>query len=111
VLAGEGGQLDAEAIGKIREPLVIGLGQLHHEVVGNQRPTLRHNGRAVVHLTLHRAGYLHRLQLGLERPSEGTLDHPLEPVLEALQYSHRGTSSPCSLSLLTYRWYRRHGAA
>jgi hypothetical protein len=33
---------------------------------------------------LHGAGYLHRLQLGLERPREGTLDHALKPLLEPL---------------------------
>ena len=33
-------------------------------------------------------------ELGLERPREGTLDHALEPALEALQNSHRGTSFP-----------------
>jgi hypothetical protein len=38
---------------------------------------VRHDCRTVVHLALHRARYLDRLKLGLERAREGTLDHAL----------------------------------
>ena len=55
---------------------------------------MRHDRGTVVHLALHRAGYLDRLKLGLERAREGTLDHALEPVLEALQHSHQGHLLP-----------------
>ena len=63
---------------------MIGFGEFHHEVVRHQGPALGYDRGAVIHFSLHGAGYLHRLQVGLERPGEGTLDHPLEPLLEAL---------------------------
>ena len=78
-----------EAVGVDLQPLVVAVGQLDDEVVGYQGPALGDDRRAVVHLPLDRAGHLDRLELGLERACEGTLDHPLQPVLEALQHSHR----------------------
>jgi len=52
------------------------------------------SGGPVIHFALYRAGNLHWLQLGFERPREGTLDHAFEPALEATENSHRGTSFP-----------------
>jgi hypothetical protein len=63
---------------------MVGLGQFHHEIVWHQGSALRNDGGAVIHLALHRAGDLHRLELGFERPREGTLDHAFEPSLETL---------------------------
>ena len=79
---------------------------LDDEVIRNQRPALRNDRRPVVHLALHRAGHLDGLQLRLERARKGTLDHPFEPVLKALQDSHRCALLPCRI-----RSYRRYGAA
>ncbi len=84
MLPGQGGQLDAEAVGVDLEPLVVSVGQLHDEIVRHQRPALCDDRGAVVHLALYRAGDLHRLYFGFERPREGTLNHAFEPSLEAL---------------------------
>ncbi len=78
-----------EAVGVDLQPLVVGVGQLDHEVIGYQGPALRDDRRAVIHLPLDRAGHLDRLQLGFERPREGTFDHPLQAMLKPLQDSHR----------------------
>ena len=50
------GKLDAEAARVDRQPLIVGLRELHHEVVWHQRPALRDNGGTVIHLALHRTG-------------------------------------------------------
>ena len=94
VVPGQVGQLDAEALGVHIETVVVGLGELDHEIVRHQGAALRHDRGPVVHLPLHRASHLDGLQLGLEGAREGTLDHALEPSLEALQNSHRATSFP-----------------
>src|SRR3569833_3061976 len=84
VLTSEIGEFLAQTVGVHREPFTVGMRDLDDEVVRHQRATLRDDGRALVHLTLDRAGDLHRLQLRLESPSEGTLHHAFEPALEAL---------------------------
>ena len=84
MLPGQVGELDAETVRVDLQPLVIGPREFHHEVVRDQGPALGHDRGPVVHLPLHGACDLHRLQLGLERPREGTLNHALEPLLEAL---------------------------
>jgi hypothetical protein len=89
VLPSQRGQLDAEAVGVHLEPLEVAVGQLDHEVIGYQGAALGDDRGAVVHLPLDRAGHLDRLELGLEGPCEGTLDHPLQAVLKPLQDSHR----------------------
>src|ERR1022692_2640816 len=94
MLTGEGSQLDAEVVRVHLEALEVGVSQFHHEIVRHQGPALRHDRGTVIHLSLHRAGHLNRLQLGFERSREGTLHHALEPALEALKNSHPGTSFP-----------------
>jgi hypothetical protein len=94
VLTGQSGQLHAETVRIDLKAVEVSLGDLHHEIVRHQGAALRHDRGPVIHLALYRAGNLHRLQLGFERPREGTLDHALEPALEATENSHRGTSFP-----------------
>src|SRR3984957_18939285 len=89
VLTGQRGQLDPEAVGVDLQPLVVGLRQLDHEVVGYQRPALRDDRRPVIHLPLHGAGHFDRLQLRFEGPREGTFDHPFQAMFKPLQDSHR----------------------
>src|SRR3569833_1408947 len=84
VLTSEIGEFLAQTVGVHREPFTVGMRDLDDEVVRHQRATLRDDGRALVHLTLDRAGDLRRLQLRLESPREGTLHHAFEPALEAL---------------------------
>jgi hypothetical protein len=84
VLAGQCGKLDAEVVRVDLQALIVGLRQFHHEIVWYQRSALCHDRGAVIHLTLHRAGDLHRLELGFERPREGPLDHAFKPPLETL---------------------------
>ena len=94
MLAGQRGQFHTEAVGVDLETVEVGFGDLDHEIVRHQGAALRHDRSPVIHLALYRAGNLHWLQLGLERPREGTLDHALEPSLEPTENSHRGTSFP-----------------
>src|SRR5258708_3657959 len=94
MLAGQRGQFDAKVVGVDLQALEVAVGQFHHEIVWYKGSALRHDRGPVIHLALHRAGNLNRLQLGLERPREGTLHHALEPALEALKNSHPGTSFP-----------------
>ncbi len=104
VLPGQRGQLDAQAVGVDVEPRVVVLGDLDDEVVRDQGPALGDDRRPVVHLPLNRAGYLDRLKLGLERPRKGTFDHPLEPVLKALQDSHRGALLSLPYPIVSAMW-------
>ena len=94
MLAGQCGQFHTETVRVDLEAVEVSLGDLDHEVVRHQGPPLRHDRGPVIHFALYRAGNLHWLQLGFERPREGTLDHALEPALEATENSHRGTSFP-----------------
>ena len=96
MLPGQSGQFDAKVVRINLQPVVVCAGQFHDEIVRHQGPALRDDRGAVVHLTLYGAGDLYRLDLGFERPREGTLNHAFEPSLEALQHSHPGTSFPCS---------------
>jgi hypothetical protein len=77
MVASEGGQLDAQAVRVHVEALVVGLRELHDEVVGYQGPAVRNDCGTVIHLALHRTRDLDRLKLGLERARKGTLDHAL----------------------------------
>ena len=82
-------ELGGQLIGVPAEPLGIALGQLDNEVVGHQRAALGHDRGSIVELTLQRARDLDRLDLGLEGPGEGAVDHALDAPLEALQDPHR----------------------
>ena len=55
-------------------------------------------------LLVDRAGDLDWLQLGLERPRKGTFDHPLEPVLKALQDSHGGALLSLPYPIVSAMW-------
>jgi hypothetical protein len=88
VLPDDLGELLGEGLGVDREPVVVVAGQLHDEVIGNDRAALADDRRAVVQLTLQRAGDLHGLNVGFERLREGSAHQSFETALEALENSH-----------------------
>ncbi len=104
VLPGKRGQLNAQAVGVDVEARVVVLCHLDDEIVRHQGAALGHDGRPVIHLTLNRAGYLNRLKLRFERSRKGTFDHPLEPVLKALQNSHRGALLSLPYPIVSAMW-------
>ena len=65
--------------------------EVDDEDVGHDGAAAAHDGGAVVHLALERGGDLDGLHLGLEGAREGTVDHAVEPLLEAVEQTHRAS--------------------
>ena len=93
VLARHAGELAGEGVGVDREPLVVVRGELDGEDVGYDGAPATHHGSAIVHLALHGGCDLDGLHLGLERARERAVDHAVEPLLEAVEQSHRASQN------------------
>src|SRR5690606_33885301 len=93
VLAGSVGQLAAQVVLDLGEPLVVGGADAHLERVGRHRAPPDVDRSVVVHLAREAAADLDRAQAAAEHPGEGALDQVLELALEALQ-AHGGKRYP-----------------
>jgi hypothetical protein len=82
------GERLAERIGVRPQPLVIVVSERHDESVGRDHPSRSHDDPAVIGLTLQRSGDISRHGFTLEHATEGTLDQPFEPSLEAVEHAH-----------------------
>ena len=91
VLPDHRGELVGQGRGIDREAVVVVRAEVDDEHVGHHGAPAAHHGSALVHLALQRCGDLDRLDLGLERASEGTVDHPVEPLLESVEQTHRAS--------------------
>src|SRR5206468_7352288 len=80
-------QLVSEGDAVRRQPLVVLLGQVDHELVGHQRAP-GSPGAALVTFPGQRPGELDRLDPALEDAGEGALDDAAETAFEALQHPH-----------------------
>ena len=88
MLLGGGDQLVLELLVVAAEAVVVGVGELDGVEVGHDRAALAEHGGAVVHGAADGGGDLDRLDLGLERAREGTVDGTLEALLDAVEQSH-----------------------
>jgi hypothetical protein len=70
---------------------VVVRAEVDDEDVGHHGAAAAHHGGAVVHLTGEGGGDLDGLHLGLEGPGERAVDHAVEPLLEAVEQTHRAS--------------------
>jgi hypothetical protein len=93
VVLDHAGQFVAELDRVRAEPLVVPCAQLDDEVVRHHGAVAVPDRRVVVTLTLQRARDLHGLHLTLEDLGEGPVHQALQPLLKALQHTHRAPPS------------------
>src|SRR5699024_2691732 len=77
--------------------LIVLGGKLHDERVRHHGAAAGECGSAFVHVPSDGTGDLHGFQLGAERFGERAVDHPFDPLLEAVEDSH---SAPPLLLLI-----------
>jgi len=93
VLGHHAGQLLAQLLVPLAEPLEVGGADLDDERVRDEHPALPHDLLLVGGFALEGGCHLDRLHHPAEDAGEGTLDEAFEPTLEALQHSHAGSPS------------------
>ena len=103
VLAQLGAHLGVERLGVRRELVVVGLGEVHGELVGHQPLVPGHQLGLGVQLAHQPRGDLHRLHIALERPGEDGADRPLDLLLESLENAHVPPLSDLATSIVSVR--------
>ena len=90
MLLGRGHQLIGQHVRETHQPLEVGGRQLDGEQVRDEGAPVADHRCPVVHGPAHGGRDLHRLDLGLERLGEGTVNRSLESTLDTIEQSHCG---------------------
>jgi hypothetical protein len=87
---GGGHKLVGQHVREAHEALVVGGRELDGEKVGDEGAPVADHRSPVIHGTAHGGRDLHRLDLGLERFGEDTMNRSFESTLDTIEQSHCG---------------------